>query len=372
MPDRLNDEQQALVQTIRDFADAELIPRADRQDDPQARREVIAASQRAGLFGLTQPRAFGGEEAGPLLRILALETLAACDAPLAGAVFGPGPGVLAQVGEPLRSSYLAPLLRGDKRGGFGFTEPEDAPHPTRAERDGDNLLVTGAKSYVTGGGDADFVNTLVQVEDEGPALLLIDTGLPGVTLERRFESLDGSHHAAFRFDRVRVPAAHLIGTPGQGLPRAMAQIGDTRLDIAAQCCGLMLRVIGDLHDGLVPPENGDRGNAKGQREGIRLRYADLRIQTYAARSMLYRTARLAEDGANVINEGIACKVFASEAVQAVVDGAIQLTGGQALISDHPLARLYRRVRAFRLAEGGNDVLRLNLARGDLDLGKGRL
>lgn len=369
-PDRLSDAQETLRQTIRDFAAAELYPRADHSEDPQARRDVIAASRRAGLYGLTQPRAFGGQEAGPVLRILALETLAACNAPLADAVFGPGPGVLAQAGEPLRSSYLEPLLRGDKRGAFGFTEPDDAPHPTRAERDGDDLLVTGAKSYVTGGGDADFINTLVQIEDEGPALLVIDTEHPGVKLERRFESLDGSRHAAFRFHRVRVPAAHLIGTPGQGLPRALAQIGDTRLDIAAQCCGLMMRVLEDLHDGLVPEAGGDDG--KGRREGIRLRYAELRIQAYAARSMLYRTARLAEDGANVVNEGIACKVFASESVQAIVDGAIQLTGGRALVTDHPLAGLYRRVRAFRLAEGGNDVLRLNLARGDLDLGKGRL
>ncbi len=103
-----------------------------------------------------------------------------------------------------------------------------------------------------------------------------------------------------------------------------------------------------------------------------MRYAELRIQAYAARSMLYRTARLADSGENIVNEGIACKVFASEAVGEIVDIAIQLVGGVALIEGHPLEVLYRQVRALRLAEGGSDVLRLNLARGKLELNKGRI
>ena len=88
--------------------------------------------------------------------------------------------------------------------------------------------------------------------------------------------------------------------------------------------------------------------------------------------MVYRTARLADSGANVINEGMACKVFATESASEVVDTAIQLVGGSALVDSHPLAGLYRRLRALRLAEGGSDVLRLNLARGRLDLDKGRI
>ena len=105
---------------------------------------------------------------------------------------------------------------------------------------------------------------------------------------------------------------------------------------------------------------------------MRLRYADLRIRAYAARSMVYRTARLGDAGENIVNEGIAAKVFATEAVGEIVDAAVQLVGGSALGSEHPLAALYQRVRALRLAEGASDVLRLNLARGRLDLGKGRI
>ena len=88
--------------------------------------------------------------------------------------------------------------------------------------------------------------------------------------------------------------------------------------------------------------------------------------------MLYRTARLAEQGENIVNEAMATKLFTTEAVGEIVDIAIQLVGGGALVEGHPLERLYRQVRAWRLAEGASDVLRLNIGRGILELEKGRI
>ncbi|NJN52020.1 MAG: DUF4156 domain-containing protein [Gammaproteobacteria bacterium] len=190
-------------------------------------------------------------------------------------------------------------------------------------------------------------------------MLVIDCNTPGVTLERRFQSMDGSHHAAFRFDEARVPVTHLIGNPGEGLPRAMRQIGDTRLAIAAEAVGSCLWIVEFVTAHLLAPHHS--GEPLGAREGVRLRYADLRIKTFAARSVLYRTARLAETGANIVNEGICAKVFATESLADVVDTAIQLVGGKALTVGHPLEKLYRSARALRLAEGASDVLRLNLA-----------
>jgi len=331
---------------------------------------VVAESQRLGFHSMSQPRAFGGVQAGPLAMTVVREALASCNAPWTGSVFGPGPGVLAACEEPLRSRYLQPLLAGAKRAGFGFTEPDDAPAPTTAVLEGDEFVVNGQKSYVTGGGDADFINTLATIPGKGPALIVIDTDAPGVRLVNRFSSLDGSHHAAFAFDNVRVPVNHVIGKPGEGLPRAMQQIGDTRLQIAANVSGWMMFATDLVRTHI---EGRDRtGEKRSTKEGVRLRYADMRIGTFATRSMLYRTARLAERGDNVVNESIVCKVFATEAVTEVIDIGIQLIGGQALVTGHPLEALYRQIRALRLAEGASDVLRLNLVRGDLELGKGRL
>ncbi len=334
----------------------------------QSRRDAISAARQAGFFQMTQPRRYGGSAAGPLALTVVREELASHNPPFLDAVFGPGPGVLDGCREPLASEYLKPMLRGEKRSAFGFTEPQDKP--TIGTLAKDELIVNGTKSYVTGGADADFINTLVRIEGSGPAIVVIDTGATGVHMTRRFASLDGSHHAVFEFDNVRVPANRIVGQPGEGLPRAMGQIVDTRLAIGAECVGLARWVVGFTTRHLETPDR--HGKPRGDRESTRLRYADMRMQTFAARSMLYRTARLAESGNNIINEGIICKVFATEAVSRIVDAAIQLLGGQALAAGHPLEALYRRVRALRLAEGASDALRLNLARGALDLGKGRL
>ena len=114
------------------------------------------------------------------------------------------------------------------------------------------------------------------------------------------------------------------------------------------------------------------GTPLADRDGVRMRYADMRIETYAARSMLYRTARLLDSGDAAINEIMAAKVFCTETAGRVVDQAVQLAGGQALVTGHPLERLYREVRSMRLAGGASDVLRLNIARGVFEFKAGRL
>jgi len=114
------------------------------------------------------------------------------------------------------------------------------------------------------------------------------------------------------------------------------------------------------------------GKPLGDKEGVRLRYAELRIQVFAARSALYRAARWVDSGNNSVNETIAAKVFCTEVAGDVVDWAVQLVGGQALVVGHPLEKLYRSVRSMRLVEGANDLLRLNLAKGHLELNKGVL
>jgi alkylation response protein AidB-like acyl-CoA dehydrogenase len=364
MPEQLSSQLIELRERCAAFAMDHMLPLAD-SDRASAAVQVREASKAAGLFTMTQP----AHAAGQLALCVARETLAAANPPALDAVFGPGAGVLGSVGEPLASSHLAPLLAGEKRGSFGFTEPDDA-EPTAGTIDGDALTINGQKSYVTGGADADFINALVRIEGHGPSMVVIDTDTQGVILEKRFNSLDGSHHAAFRFDNVQVPVSHVIGEPGQGLPKALRQIGDVRLLFAAQACGYLIWVMDLLQSHLQSPDKD--GAPRGNKDVVRWHYADLRIKAFAARSMLYRTARLADAGENIVNEGMACKVFATECIGEAVDTAIQLVGGGALIDDHPLALLYKKVRAWRLAEGASDVLRLNIGRGILELGRGRI
>ena len=382
MPESLTAELVELRERIQSFIDDDLRPLEEQLGDEagaaapaDVRARVRERSRELGIFGMTQPEQYGGSAAGPLALTVARETLAASNLRLARGVFGPGAGVLSAAEGVVRERYLEPMLRGEKTGAFAFTEPADAERPTWATRDGGDLLVSGRKAFVTGGAQADFISVLVNVEENGDgpggtAMVAIDRDSAGLTIEREFRSMEGGGHVSMAFDGVRVPLDHVIGTIGEGMPRALGNIGAVRLSMAAQACGISMWVIDYVTRHLLAPHRS--GTPLGEREGVRLRYADMRIETYAARSMLYRTARLAEAGEDVTNEGMTTKVYATEAAGRTVDAAVQLVGGQALIVGHPLEALYRQVRSMRLAEGASDLLRLNIARGRLEFEAGRV
>ncbi|MDX1384593.1 MAG: acyl-CoA dehydrogenase family protein [Thermoanaerobaculia bacterium] len=382
MPDRLPAELADLRHRLHHFLDDELLPMEhtlhlgpDDPVPPEVADWTRQRSREAGFFGMTQPEDLGGSGAGPLALTVVREALAESDLRLAAFVLGPSPGVLAAAEGELRRTHLRPVLDGERRSAFAFTEPQDAHHPTSARRDGDDLVVHGSKAFVTGGADADFYLTLVRVAEDGDlpagtAMIVIDRDAPGVHIEEEFHSLDGSHHVSLHFHDTRVPKSHVVGAIGEGMPRALGNIGEVRLALAAQACGICMFVLESLVDHLRASHRS--GTPLGDRESIRLRYGEMRTRAYAARSMLYRTARLAAAGENTVNEVMATKVFCVESVGCIVDQAIQMVGGRGLIHGHPLERLYRRVRALRLAEGASDLLRLQIARGRLELDKGRI
>ena len=381
MPEHLPQHVQQSLARARTFIEAVLRPLERQLTDrnaailPGLRRQVREASQLAGFFGKTQPEAFGGQPAD-ILELTALkETFAAADLRIADLVFGPGPGLLATATGVLRTEYLEPLLAGEKRGAFGFTEPDKAARPTWARFEQDRLLITGQKSFVTGGATADFICILVNVEDPagaklGTAMVVVDRKTPGLSIEREFRSMEGGSHVSIRLEQVAVPADHIIGELGEGMPRALQNIGEIRLGLSARATGMCLWVVLLVQAHLLAPHRS--GEPLARREGVRLRFSEMLIEVYAARSSLYRTARLVASGDKSINEVIATKVFCTEVAGRVMDTALQLVGGEALIEGHPLERAYRSVRSMRLAEGASDLLRLNLAKGRLDLDQGRL
>jgi acyl-CoA dehydrogenase len=368
MPESLTPELVALRDRVQAFVDNDLAPferGLDAAEDAaipaDVARRVRERSRDLGLFTMTQPPAFGGTPTGAL-----------------ALTFGPGPGVLGAATGELRTRYLEPLLRGEKSGAWAFTEPSDGSRPTAARRDGDDLVITGRKAYVTGGATADFYSVLVNVDEDasgpgGTAMVVVDRDTPGLTIERAFHSLEGGNHVELRMDGARVPQSHVVGKVGEGMPRALGNISNMRLGMAAQATGLAIWVTNYTEAHITAPHRS--GVRLGDREGVRMHFADMRMGTYAARAMLYRTARLVEASQRedeVMNEVMATKVLTTEHVGRAVDTAIQLVGGQALIVGHPLERLYRQVRSMRIAEGASDLLRLNLARGRIEFHAGRL
>jgi alkylation response protein AidB-like acyl-CoA dehydrogenase len=268
-------------------------------------------------------------------------------------------------------------MRGESYAGWGFTEPSgpDAGRPTWARRDGDDLVVNGRKAYVSGGSGADFYAVLLNVDEDstgpgGTAMVVIDRSAEGVQLGKDFRSLDGSTHCQVTFSDVRVPVANVVGNIGEGMQRGLGNIGQMRLGMAARAAGTCIWVTNFTKGQITQGHR--HGGSLSDREQVRWIFGNMIIDTFSTRAVLYRAARLAEAGEDVMNEGGIAKLHTTETANRLVDSAIQLTGGQALIEGHPLERLYRLVRSWRLAEGASDLLRLNVARGMLEFNAGRL
>ena len=379
MPEQLTPELLDMRARLQRFIDDDLRPLQQRADDGEDEREiaqqVITRSRELGFFGLTQPAEFGGSDAGPLERTVARETLAAANLEVTRRVLGPGPGVLASATGSLRERYLEPLMRGEQRGAFAFTEPPEAQRPTHARIDGEELVVDGRKAYVSGGSAADFYQVMITVEENGSgpagaAMVIVERGTPGLSLSDDFITLDGGTHCSLIFEGVRIPLDSVVGAIGEGLPRALGNIGEERLQIGAQACGTMMWVVEFILEQVQKPHR--TGTPLGEHEQVRSTIGQMMLETYVARSALYRTARLAETGEEMINEGAISKVFAAEAAGRVIDHAIQLTGGQSLIEGHPLERLYRMQRSWRLGGGSTDILRIGIARGVMEFDTGRV
>jgi alkylation response protein AidB-like acyl-CoA dehydrogenase len=375
MLEMLEEAQQKWLARVQAFVTSELAPlEAGLPEDAEAevpselRRAVVAAARKAGFYGAFQPVAMGGSALPALERILLIETLARANLRVARFAIGPGPGMLAGVSGALRARYLDPLLAGEKRSALAITEPPDPNARTRAERREGVLHITGTKSYVTGGADADFYLVLVGLDDvasERRAFVIVDRDSPGLSIVRRFSSLDGSHHVELRFEGVVVPDGQLLPEAPSGPSRAQAGIAEMRLQVAARATGGAGFALDHTRARLLEP----RGDSRlADDAGARLRLADMGLRLYAARSALYRAARALPRGEDARNHAIAAKILCTENAVQVVASAIALGGGRALVVGHPLERLHREMQALLLTEGASDVLRQSLAKGVLEHG----
>ena len=370
--DDLPPEVEALRQRLRAFLRDDVLP-AERQQgiqteadaSPELRRWVRTRSEELGFFRLTQPAELGGGGLGPLGQVALREEIAASGSVLGRFVLGGSGGLLRHGTPEQRERFLLPVLRGELAAAFAFTDAREGPRTTAVRR-GERFYVSGVKSFVTGGPHADLLLTVANVTENpggptGTAILVVRRDAPGVALRRELRTLDGGVHGEFEFRDVAVPAADVLGEIGTGLPRALENITALRLGVAATACGAGRWA---LEYTLAQVERPHRtGTPLAEREQVQAMIADSATDLFAARCALYAAARAAEAGADVEVETAMAKSLATEAVARIVDRAIQLTGGAAVVEDHPLARLYRRVRGWRIAEGTTEVLRLTIARG---------
>jgi len=255
-------------------------------------------------------------------------------------------------------------------GAFCLTEPgagSDVPAlATSATLDGDEYVLDGTKALITNGDRAGvllvFAKTDADAGRHGISLFVVKGESPGLSVLRLEDKmgLRASSTAALAFDGVRVPRENRIGAPGEGFAMALACLNYSRIGIAAMCLGVAREAL-DLawqfgHDREVG------GTPIGGYQVSQHAFADMQTAIYAAESIVYRTAAMADAGNPIESEASMCKVFATEAADRVVDAALQMHGGIGYIRGSAIERLYRDVRVARIYEGANEVQRNNIYR----------
>ena len=369
-PIALPPEIVALRARLRAFIADELEPASVRegiadeaQASPALRRWARARSAELGFYQLAQPAELGGGGLGPVGLAALHEEIARSQCVLGGLVLGGDGGLLRMATGSQRERLLLPVLRGELTAALAFTDAREGPRTTAVRR-GDAFVVTGVKSFVTGGPQADLLLTVAKVTDNpggktGTAVLVVRSDAPGVALVSEIRTLDGGLHGEFELKHVEVPAADQIGEIGQGLPKALESITALRLRAAAAACGTARWTLDYALEQARRPHR--TGAPLGEREQVQAMLGQSAMDLFAAGGALYAAACAAEAG-DAETEVAMAKAIATEAVARIVDRAMQLSGGAAVVEGHPLARLYRRIRAWRIAEGTTEILRLTVAR----------
>ena len=366
------EEATALLELTRDLATRELLPAvASAEAEERFPREVFRTLGHAGLLGLPYPEEYGGGGQPYEVYLQVVEEIAT-----AWASVGVGVSVhalscfgLATAGTPeQRERWLPDMLAGDLLGAYCLSEPHAGSDPsamtTRARRDGDDYVITGAKAWTTHGGHADFYKVMARTSDEraGISCFLVPADSPGLSADapERKMGLTGSATATMRFEGVRVPAERRLGPEGAGLKIALAGLDSGRLGIAAVAVGLGQAALD--HAVAYAGERKQFGQPVIEFQGLSFLLADMEAAVQSARAMTLHAARLKDRGLPFSREASIAKLTATDTAMRVTTDAVQVLGGYGYTRDFPVERFMREAKVTQIFEGTNQIQRLVIGR----------
>ena len=299
------------------------------------------------------------------------ETLARHDglADFAFAMQGLGSGAISLFGSAAsRQRYLGPVARGDAIAAFALSEPQAgsdvAAMQCSARREGDTYGLDGEKTWISNGGIADFYVVFARTGEapgaRGISAFIVDADTPGLTIAERLEVIAPHPLARLKFDGCRVPAGQLLGEAGQGFKVAMATLDVFRTSVAAAALGFARRALDEALAHATTRKMFGQTLADFQLTQSKL--AEMATGIDAAALLTYRAAWQRDQGRKVTREAAMAKMSATETAQKVIDAAVQMFGALGVMSEHPVERLYREIRALRIYEGATEVQQLIIAR----------
>ncbi|KUI40871.1 acyl-CoA dehydrogenase [Mycobacterium sp. GA-1199] len=363
-------ERDQLRKSVRTFAEREVLPHVDEWErEGELPRELHLKAGKAGLLGAGFPEAVGGGGGDGVDAVVICEEMHYAGSPggVFASLFTSGiavPHMIASGDEWLIDTYVRPTLRGEKIGSLAITEPgggSDVGHlTTEAVRDGDDYVITGAKTYITSGVRADYVVTAVRTGGPGAAgisLIVVDKGTPGFAVTRKLDKMGwrSSDTAELSYTDVRVPAANLVGIENSGFLQIAAAFVSERVGLAAQAYAGAQRCLDLTVEWCRNRET--FGRPLISRQQVQNTLAEMARRIDVARVYTHHVVERQIHGeTNLITEVCFAKNTAVEAGEWVANQAVQLFGGMGYMTESEVERQYRDMRILGIGGGTTEIL----------------
>jgi len=365
----------ALEARLDEWAAREVGRHHDADVDGACRRLVRQLGGGGWLRHAVAGTAHGGEGEVIDTRAICLirETLARHNglADFAFAMQGLGAGAISLHGSAAqREAYLPRVARGEAIAAFALSEPQAGSDVAAMQcvavldDDGEHYVLDGEKTWISNGGIADFYVVFARTGEQpgarGISAFIVDAGTPGFEIAERIQVIAPHPLARLAFNGCRIPVANRIGMAGQGFKVAMATLDVFRTSVAAAALGFARRA---LDEALAHTTQRKMfGQMLSDFQLTQAKLAQMATGIDAAALLTYRAAWQRDHGRKVTKEAAMAKMTATETAQQVIDAALQMFGGLGVVSDQPVERLYREIRALRIYEGATEVQQLIIAR----------
>jgi len=372
---RLQEEQELLRTTVREFANSQITPHCREWDEGQGfPRELFVQMGELGLTGVVWPTEYGGAGMSYLDLVVVMEELSRADAGVALSVAAHSGLCCAHLNQAgtaeQKRRFLAPLARGERIGCWGLTEPgsgSDAGSArTSAVRDGESFVLNGSKTFITNGGIAD-VAVVVAVTDKsrgkhGVSAFIVERGTPGFRAGRKLDKLGvrSSDTSELFFEDCRVPAENLLGQEGHGFIDTLRILDGGRIGIAAFCLGIA-QASYEAAAGYAR-ERRQFGRPIADFQATQFKIADMATRVQAARLLTLEAAWRCDNRLEHTLQASMAKLFASEAAVAAAMEAVQIHGGYGFTKEYPVERYLRDSKVGTIGEGTSEIQRLVIAR----------
>ena len=373
----LNDEQKAWKKSVYDFVGKVVKPKAREVDETESFNwDAVRKGGPLGLLGMNIPEAYGGSSVDSISSAIAMEELGwGCGSTALALTAHNGLGtspITLYGSEELKSKWLTLVADGrNKLGALALTEPGAGSDIqggviTKAEKQGDEWVINGAKMWCTNAGIAEYIITLVRTDPKGGSkslsMILVPTDSKGLTIgpaEKKM-GLRGSPAHGVTYDNVRVPLGNLVGVEGRGLQQTLATLDAGRISIGAISVGLAQAAFEAAVD--YARERKAFGQSISEFQAIQFKLSNMAMEIELARTMIHKTAWLKDQGRPYNKEAAMAKLYATEMAERVCYDAIQIHGGNGYSREYNVERMYRDARLMTIGEGTSEIQRLVIAR----------